>query len=120
MKNFHQVFTVFLAIVLFIFAILQYNDPDSFLWIVIYGLSGLIGILTLFGRIRMFVYPIFLIACILGAFFTWPDQYVGLKVSDGDWTMVELARESLGLVFCALCITYFWLVGRKKFYINQQ
>jgi len=88
----------FFCVVLTVFAVLQYNDPDAVLWFLIYGVpAAWAGLATfrpdlLTPRPRTFVaYAVCLAAAVLGNLYLWPSL-------PENWIHVEEEREGLGLI----------------------
>lgn len=109
------------CLVLILFALVQYNDPDFLFWFVIYAMAaawcGLAAInpylLTQSGPLRAF-FALCLIGAIVGTFYFWPSGFAwwrGGVIWDN-----ELVREGLGMatVTVGLVITglTWWLSGR--------
>lgn len=102
-----------LAIVLLVFAVLQYNDPDGLYWFAVYALAaawcglavrrpGLIAGSTLL-RAGL---AVSVVAFLVG--------FVHLAPAiDANWIHVEEAREALGYLICALATATAWLGDRR-------
>lgn len=96
------------CIVLILFALVQYNDPDFFLWGAIYGLGAIFaGIAALrpglfaLPRLRLF-YLVALVACVAGLIYYWPTtpQWWMQEV----WWETETAREGMGMMIMLLAM----------------
>lgn len=96
-----KIAAIFLMLMFVAFAAVQYNDPDPWLWMPVYliyasiALSAAIRPLNSIWHVFAFVVPM------IFAFFQWPEQWEGL----GETMMnenTERARESLGLIVCAV------------------
>lgn len=91
------------CVVLFLFALVQYNDPDFLFWFVIYGLAATWCGLAAF-RPGLFIthtvlrasFFVCLISALAGTAYFWPSGVDWWK-KDVIWTN-ELVRESLGMV----------------------
>lgn len=90
-------------------AILQYNDPDPFLWIVIYLYAGMICFLGYFGKLTKRTLVIgmvlfaFYAATLIPGFYTWltgGNQGEIFGEMSANRMYVEETREFLGLVIC--------------------
>lgn len=96
-------FAVFIA-----FAAVQYNDPDPWVWISVYGLMALFALTVIFRPLPWFFYLLAASICLIWTWFQWPKQWEGI----GDAMLTENtehARESLGLLICfAACIYYYF------------
>jgi hypothetical protein len=86
------------CVVLGLFAIVQYNDPDALLWFLIYGIpaawAGVVAfrpdlLPTNGAAIAAFVAC--LAAAVAGAIYMWPSL-------PANWIDVEEEREGLGLI----------------------
>lgn len=109
------------CLILILFALVQYNDPDFLFWFVIYALAaawcGLAtvnpGLLNSNGPLRA-LFALCLIGAVVGTFYFWPGEFAwwqGGVIWDN-----ELVREGLGMaiVTIGLVITglTWWLSGR--------
>ena len=88
----------FLCIVLALFTIVQYNDPDAPLWILIYGLPTIWAGLAAYGpsafannQLCRGVFGLNILAVGAGAIYMWPSEV-------STWWNDEEVREGLGLI----------------------
>ncbi len=113
MKVFHLTF----GIVFILFAALQYNDPDPWVWMTVYLCSAFLCFLSIFNQKSPFFHKFYLIWGIFTAIwgiFQWPPVWEGLGDSMKT-TNNELARESLGLFICSLiAILQYIMIFRKR------
>jgi len=90
------------CLIFLLFALVQYNDPDSFFWFVIYGLAAvwcglaafLPEVLTTHGTLRA-SFLLCLIGALFGTVYYWPtgmDWWTKEVIWDN-----ELVREGLGM-----------------------
>jgi len=95
--------------VCFVFsAVVQYNDPDPFVWILIYGLAGLACGLATIGRLN-WIFPAAVGITALAWAMTLASNVIG-KVAIGELfeafemkdERVEVAREFGGLLIVTL------------------
>lgn len=110
MKYFYYLFyLIFIA-----FAAVQYNDDDSFHWIIAY----LFAAFVLFQRQKRNISALALILVavpyLLWAFDLFPAQWEGLLLNEmGMKTVnIELGRESLGLGFTTLVFVLFYFFDK--------
>ncbi len=104
-----------LALLFISFAAMQYNDPDPALWVSIYLVAATLSILAAFGKLPLIVMALACAACVIGAFYIWPEKYEGLEVGGGDIKNIEEAREALGLLLIGLVMfLYAIMPGRAK------
>ena len=111
-----------LGILFFIFAALQLNDLDPWVWIAIYGLVALLCALTAIG----YYVPKILLGSILFTFFGigWylPDFINWLQTGMDSITKsmkaesphVELVREFLGLVLVLATLIWLYWSGKRS------
>lgn len=112
-----------LSILMLSFVVVQYNDPDPWLWMGIYGFCAIILALAAFGiynRNLIFAgYAIFGIGFII----LLPSLYEWLTIEKGQNLMqrmnnsklyIEETRECLGLLICITFISLIWIPIKKK------
>ena len=97
--------TLYIFIILYIlFAIVQFNDPDSHIWILAYMIPAYLCHYKMLGRgdNRMFFFAGLIY--LLWSLNQFPPQWKGLMIENLRMKTlnVELGRESLGLAFCTL------------------
>ncbi|MFS4456895.1 transmembrane 220 family protein [Maribacter sp. 2304DJ31-5] len=101
-------FLGFLFTVLFTLgAVVQYNDPDAFLWIIIYAIAALISLLFTLDKIGYILPMILGILGLIGFTYLYPSDFQGFDLNDGDIKTVELGREAFGLLIIALVLLLF-------------
>jgi hypothetical protein len=88
----------FFCVVLAVFAVAQYNDPDALLWFLIYAVPAAWAALMAFrpGFLRtsplaIAAYLACLAAAVAGTVYLWPSL-------PDNWIHVEEEREGLGLI----------------------
>lgn len=101
-----------------LFAAFQYNDPDTWLWVAIYGIAALLSFLFYRGVRSVALFATAMVAYLAGAIYLWPPVYKGLTLSMDYALEIEEARESLGLGICALAMM-FYLVFSFQNYSSQ-
>ena len=74
----------------------QYNDPDGFVWMLVYGYGLVVTVFAFRGKETLFSVAGFL-SYLGGFFYFMPSTWDG-------WYENEQAREALGLLFAALCM----------------
>ena len=93
------------------YAILQYNDPDSWIWMIVYGLAATFSLLYHFKKLNwMFSSFLSLIALVWAGTLAqkvvgnvaFLDLFTEIQMKD---TTVELAREMGGLIIIAVWMT---------------
>jgi len=109
-----------LSIIFFLFALLQYNDPDPYIWVPIYLLAAFIcweaakkkyqGSLYIIGMLVCLVYGTYLFIDKNGVL-SWANEHAAeslVHTMKADKPWIEESREFGGLliVFTALLINY--------------
>ena len=99
-----------------LFAVFQYNDPDPFIWIPIYGVAALVSLAFYFKKINLPFLIIVTVAYFFGAIYMWPPTFEGIFLAMDYKIEIEQARESLGLAICGLAMAFysFALYKNKK------
>ena len=84
-----------MLMVFIFFAFLQWNDPDPWLWVPVYGFAAMVTGLALWGKPT--ILPLIgTLGYLAGSIYLWPE------LDESRWIDVEEARESLGLLICSL------------------
>jgi drug/metabolite transporter (DMT)-like permease len=103
----------FFCVVLTVFALAQYNDPDAPVWFLIYAIPAVWAGVAAFRPDlltsrppTLAAYAACLAAAVLGSLYLWPSL-------PDNWIHVEEERESLGLIITALALA---LVGIAWWY----
>jgi len=100
-----------IAIIFTLFALLQFNDPDPYVWVPIYLLVVILALMVPFRRINRVVLWIIAGAYLIGAYYLWPGTYKGITMPMNQYQPeIELARESLGLLIAFFAIIYLSLM----------
>lgn len=113
MNVFFKTIGYFFAVLFTVGAIVQYNDPDSFLWIVIYLVAAVLSILFSLNKLRAVVPLILGTLCFIGFMYLYPTDFQGFGLEDGDIETVELGREAFGLLIIAL-VMFFYTVRLRR------
>lgn len=112
----------FLSILFLIFALVQWNDPDSLWWIILYLTVAVLYGLAAFQR--FFSIPTLVIAglCLAIALFHFPGLIEfftnddGITFSQGmsnEYMYIEKAREFGGALIAAIATGWLYLQARK-------
>jgi Transmembrane family 220, helix len=93
-----QYLNVFLCVLLALFTIVQYNDPDAILWVLIYGLPTIWAGFAAYrpsafadNRLLLGMFGLNILAVGAGAIYMWPSEV-------STWWDREEVREGLGLI----------------------
>ena len=105
------------CVLLILFTVVQYNDPDALWWGLIYGAGALWCAVALVrpgavtgpvGRILMLIS---LILCVGGVVYYWPKT-PGWWRQDV-WWETETAREGMGMMIVLIAIAIAWFAARS-------
>lgn len=107
MKLFEKIFAGVFALLFLWAAYLQYNDPDTLLWYVIYGLAAMASVLFLLNRLPLIGAVALTFAYLLGSYVFWPERFEGFAIGGGDIRNIEEARESVGLLINAFVMLFY-------------
>ncbi len=83
-------------------AVVQYNDPDPWIWILIYSVAALISFSFALGRIHFMVPLAFGVIALLGFIYVFPEQFEGFEIGTGDIKNIEEGREAFGLLIISV------------------
>ena len=114
MNSIHRYFALLLETIFLGFSFVQLNDPDSFIWIVIYGSVSALSFFMFFGKFAKILSWTILIVYLIGAIYTWPSQYQGLIIGQGETRNIEKARETLGLLSCCAVMGYYIFLNKRR------
>jgi hypothetical protein len=112
-----------LAVMLGLFTVVQYNDPDPILWMLMYGYVAVICALAALGRWNKQAILAGLVGSIAWAFLLLPEFVNWIKMGcpniakqmKAETPYVEFTREFLGLVICVVVLSWqLWLSKRKQ------
>ena len=99
-----KIFKIFFGLIFILFAYFQYNDPDSAIWIITYLIAALACYMSLRNLWPSWVFYGLAAGYVIGAVLQWPPQFEGVFWGEAQMRSlnIELARESLGLIICAI------------------
>lgn len=126
-----KVFNIVFVVLFIIFAGLQYNDPDPYIWVPIYLYSALFCYLAARKKfypigyaIGIFVYLVYATYKIFdrNGLIDWfeyhnAESLVGSMKAQKPW--IEEVREFFGLLICVAVLTVNWLYSAKFKRINK-
>ena len=99
-----------MALLFISWAAFQYNDPDPFLWILVYGLAALASVLFLIKRLPLAFPLIYCAVTVVWAIYLSPRiTYEPPLIAIEEW------REMMGLIVISAWMAFLaWLMHRKK------
>lgn len=115
-----KIISYVMALLFITAALVQYNDPDAFLWMVIYGAAAVITIFFILGKITSFVTTAATVATLVVAVTLGYEAFTeGFRFTSlGTWQMEniaeEKAREAGGMVFITLWMLVMTFQLRKS------
>lgn len=117
-----RITNIVLSILFLLFAIVQYNDPDPWVWIGIYSFMALIS-----GLAAVNIYPSWILrggilGCLIGLAILLPGFIDWLSTGAESITQsmkaekphIELTREFLGLLICAITLGFLLWQGERN------
>lgn len=117
-----RIYHIVVSLLFFTFAIVQWNDPDPWLWIIWYSYLGGLSGLAAANRFPRIPILLALVLCSMSLLWYLPDFMNWVK--DGMPSIVdsmqaenlyiELVREFLGLVLSEAALVVLWLGAKKK------
>ncbi|MBM1107849.1 transmembrane 220 family protein [Aurantibacter crassamenti] len=113
MKSMFKLLGFIFAVLFIISAVLQYNDPDSLIWIIIWAIAGLISLAFALNKVSFLPLLISGLAALVGFFYCYPEKFEGFEIGGGDIKNVEEGREAFGLLIIAIVLLVFALRAYK-------
>ncbi|MBT3544703.1 MAG: hypothetical protein HN488_05085 [Saprospiraceae bacterium] len=110
------------AILFILFAAVQYNDPDPWIWIIIYGIVAIASFFQWIGKVSDKVLLLFSVVFFAATLSYVPDlmgwaekgfpNIAGEMKTDNPH--IELVRETLGLAIACASLFYLYRISRPK------
>ena len=118
---------IILAVLFVLFALLQYNDPDPWRWILMYSFVAVLNLMAAFKKIIPALLGIALGICVVWSALLLPDFIEWIKMGTpniaGEMKTeephIELVREFLGLVICFGALIYQFIQLKKQRKVNN-
>lgn len=117
-----KITNIILSILFFLFAIVQYNDPDPWAWIGLYSFVGFVFAFAAFGKYNRWLTLAGLLICLIWMFTLVPDFInwinMGMPTITGSMKAeaphIELTREFLGLLVAGGALAFLYFRSRKR------
>lgn len=93
-------------------AVVQYNDPDSWIWILIYSIAALVSFGFALRRLHYIVSLSFGVIALLGFIYVFPEKFEGFEIGAGDIKNIEEGREAFGLLIISVIMFIYALRTR--------
>lgn len=103
-----RIVSAVICLLMLLFALAQYNDPDTLLWVAIYGLPALLAGVgawrpqVIYGPSGRRVLMAALMLAVAGMVYYWPVAPEFWRVDV--WWDDEPAREGLGMMIVTICL----------------
>ncbi len=116
-----RIINIVLAILFTLFAVVQYNDPDPWLWIGIYLFMAIISGLAAGNIYLSWILRGGIVGCLIGLGMLLPDFIDWLSTGAESITQsmeaekphIELTREFLGLLICTITLGFLLWQGER-------
>ena len=108
-----KIIPIFFLVMFVVFAALQYNDPDPVQWMFAYLSAAFLSYLAFKGKLVNYIAFISAAVFLAGAIYQWPPQFDRVTGNMDTDPNIELGRESLGLVICAVITIINFLISKK-------
>ena len=110
-----KLINLIICCIFLLFAYVQLNDPDPYVWVIVYGLVAVLFAVSIFVRIPKVMIQVVILAFILFAFYHVGNFYDWLLSNDKselfgdmiyDKPYIEGAREFMGLLIAIGALIY--------------
>jgi hypothetical protein len=105
-----------LALVFTSFVVVQYNDPDPYIWVPLYGYAAVLSFLMFLNRLNNIIWPIIgWITYLITAVIFWPGTFKGMENTMTIMNPeIEQARETSGALICAATMVFYLIMIRRR------
>ena len=116
-----KIINIILTALFALFAFFQWNDPDPWLWVSIYGLVAGISAAAIFQKRSKILIYVGIAICLLGLGLLFPEliNWVRMGLPNIAESMkteklyIEFVREFFGLVIVLLALVFHWWQGKR-------
>jgi len=117
-----KVINIILTLLFILFAVVQMNDPDPWLWVAIYGLVAVVSGFAISKKYNKGVIYVGIAICIIGIGILFPEfiNWVKMGTPNIAETMktersyIEFVREFFGLGISLVALLFHFFQMRKK------
>ncbi len=112
-----RVVSAVFCLVMILFAVVQYNDPDALYWIAVYGVAalwcGLAGFRPAVFSSRMWrgLLGATVVVSFIAMAWHWPKT-PGFWQQEV-WWVTETAREGMGMMIAVVAVVIAWMTSRR-------
>lgn len=114
MYKFSRIAVLILGLLFVLFAAVNLNDHDWYIWIPIYLYASTLCVLSFYEKGNIILNLLSMLLYMGGGIYLWPEKYMGITMPMSYAEEVELARESLGLAICGVAIGISLFVLKEK------
>ncbi len=116
-----KIINILLTIIFLLSAYVQFNDPDPWLWVAIYGLVAGISAAAIFKKYNMIIVYIGIVICVIGIGMLFPELIKWIKMGTPniaetmktDRPYIEFVREFFGLFIALAALVFHFFQIRK-------
>lgn len=116
-----KIINIILTALFALFAFFQWNDPDPWLWVSIYGLVAGISAAAIFQKRSKILIYVGIAICLLGLGLLFPELINWVKMGlpniaesmKTEKLYIEFVREFFGLVIVLLALVFHWWQGKR-------
>lgn len=107
-----RILNVFLMLLMMVFIVVQYNDPDGMFWMLLYAVPAIwtgiaaFGNAILFNRLVSGLLLLCILAAFAGIFWFWPETPGWWRQEV--WWETETAREGMGMMIISIVLVIVW------------
>lgn len=106
-----------ICILMLLFIVVQYNDPDGPMWMGIYAVPAVWAGLAFFNMpmlqkpLAQILQLVSIVAAVAGMVYLWPStpRWWASEV----WWETETAREGMGMMIVTVGLIITWAIGRR-------
>lgn len=119
-----KILKITFAVLFFVFALVQLNDPDPLVWLIVYGAMVVVSVMSVFRRYPVRVMTVmaagYLILTVMhfDGFTDWlasPDRRLLFDdLAKMQFPYIEEAREFLGLLICLFVLIFYFYLSRRE------
>ncbi|MDI9357226.1 MAG: transmembrane 220 family protein [Chitinophagaceae bacterium] len=118
-----KIISFLLSIVFFLFASLQFNDPDPLIWVAVYALTSILCLFFGFGKSFPTATLSLLFLCLLWCVTLVPSLFQWIQSSNvheifgsmmGNKPYIEESREFMGLLIASAGLFLIWKFGKSS------
>lgn len=118
-----RIFNFGIAILFLVFAFLQINDPDPFIWILIYGSVSVLAVMAMFSYYprKVIIILLVLYAAYSVVYFPGMEEWLSREdkteifdnLAKMQYAFIEESREFLGLWICNAVLIFYLIRSRS-------